>query len=79
MGDREKKAVDDYMATINRLEPDVSPIDASAFYASAAISLKRIADSLEKLTDAAMRSAESLNNIQDIVDDTHTLVKDKFQ
>jgi hypothetical protein len=33
-----------YSATIDSIEPDISPIDASAFYASAAISLKRIAD-----------------------------------
>lgn len=37
-----------YMATIESIEPNVHPIDASAFYASAAISLKRIADVAEK-------------------------------
>jgi hypothetical protein len=47
MSDKEKKAVDAYLATIDRIEPDVHPIDASAFYASAAISLKRIADQME--------------------------------
>lgn len=31
----------------DRLEPDILPIYASIFYASAAISLKRIADALE--------------------------------
>lgn len=36
-----------YLETIDRLEPDVAMIDAGAFYASAAISLKRIADALE--------------------------------
>jgi len=36
-----------YLATIERLEPDIHPIDPGAFYASAAISLKRIADLLE--------------------------------
>lgn len=48
----EKRRVDDYLNTIARLEPDITPIDASAYYASAAISLKRIADALEKIADA---------------------------
>lgn len=39
--------VEGYAATIDSIEPDVSPIDASAFYASAAISLKRIADAAD--------------------------------
>lgn len=42
----EKERVDAYLATLARLEPDVAAIDVSAFYASAAISLKRIADVL---------------------------------
>ncbi len=37
-----------YIETIERLEKDIAMIDAGAFYASAAISLKRIADLLEK-------------------------------
>lgn len=40
---------DAYMETVERLEPDIHPVDASAFYASAAISLKRIADNSDKL------------------------------
>lgn len=44
--------VDVYIETIKRLEPDIAMIDASAFYASAAISLKRIADILEKKNEA---------------------------
>jgi hypothetical protein len=36
-----------YLETIERLEPNISPIDASAFYGSVAISLKRIADLFE--------------------------------
>lgn len=36
--------IEGYAATIDSIEPDVHPIDDSAFYASAAISLKRIAD-----------------------------------
>lgn len=38
---------DAYTETAARLEPDIAFIDAGAFYASAAISLKRIADLLE--------------------------------
>lgn len=33
-----------YLETVARLEPEIAMIDAEAFYASAAISLKRIAD-----------------------------------
>ena len=40
-------SVTEYLNTIARLEPDITAIDASAYYASAAISLKRIADALE--------------------------------
>ncbi len=43
---------DAYLNTISRLEPDIAMIDPGAFSASAAISLKRIADSLEKLANA---------------------------
>lgn len=42
-----KTRLDAYEATIDRLEPNIVPIDGSTFYASAAISLKRIADALE--------------------------------
>lgn len=38
-----------YLNTIERLEPGIAMIDAGAGYASIAISLKRIADSLEIL------------------------------
>lgn len=43
---------EEYLETVNRLEPDIHMIDAGAFFASAAISLKRIADSLEIITKA---------------------------
>lgn len=43
----EKERVDGYLDTVKRLEPEIHMTDASAFYASAAISLKRIADALE--------------------------------
>lgn len=45
----------------SRLEPEITSIDAAAFYASAAISLKRIADALEaknKLTAREMHTQE---------------------
>lgn len=38
-----------YQETLARMEPDIANIDASAAYASIAISLKRIADALEEL------------------------------
>lgn len=45
----EKERVSAYLDTIERMEPEIAPVDASAFYASAAISLKRIADALEAI------------------------------
>lgn len=49
MGETERLKRDAYLDTVARLEPDIHMIDASAFYASAAISLKRIADALESV------------------------------
>ena len=43
---RKPTPADEYMDTVKRLEPDISAIDAAAYYASAAISQKRIADSM---------------------------------
>lgn len=37
---------DEYLATINRIEPDIHPIDAAAGWASIAVSLRRMADAL---------------------------------
>lgn len=54
---------DEYMHTINRLEPEIHSIDPGAFYASAAISLKRIADALE--ASNAFKFAE-MPNLLDI-------------
>jgi hypothetical protein len=48
----EKERVDAYQNTVSRLEPEIAPIDASAFYASAAISLKRLADAAERMATA---------------------------
>lgn len=39
--------VDAYLATLARMEPDISPVDLTAAAASIAISLKRIADAFE--------------------------------
>ncbi len=41
-----------YLDTIDRLEPDIAMIDHDAGIASIAISLKRIADALEKIGEA---------------------------
>jgi hypothetical protein len=41
------KENDVYLDTVSRMEPDIHKVDPGAFYASAAISLKRIAESLE--------------------------------
>lgn len=54
---------DAYLATVDSIEPDIHAIDASAFYASAAISLKRIADvadlfAISLLTDHAKKDAD---------------------
>lgn len=45
---REAEAAKAYMDTIDRLEPDIAAIDDSAGWASIAISLKRIADALDR-------------------------------
>ena len=43
-----KARVDGYIETIKRFEPEIHQTDASAYGTSIAISLKRIADSLEE-------------------------------
>ena len=43
------RRVDAYLDTIARLEPDFAMIDQDAALASIAISLKRIADSLDQI------------------------------
>lgn len=56
MTDAEKRAAargsECYTATVGSIEPNITSIDPGAFYASAAISLKRIADVLEKQNQA---------------------------
>lgn len=54
----EKERSDGYAGTVDRLEPEISMIDASSFYASAAISLKRIADSLAFIVDTVKEDKE---------------------
>ncbi len=79
---KEKKAVDDYLETVDRLEPSIHPIDPGAFYASAAISLKRIADASEAIAKSTAKIANPPmeikgqmfvgegKNIQDIISET---------
>lgn len=38
-----------YYETVQRMEPEIGAVDASAYYASAAISLKRQADAMERI------------------------------
>lgn len=38
---------DEYLHTVERMEPEITPVDLPAAAASIAISLKRIADALE--------------------------------
>ena len=45
----DKQRVDPYLDTIDRMERDIAHIDTSAGIASIAISLRRIADSLERV------------------------------
>lgn len=56
-----------YLATIKSIEPNIHAIDAGAFYASAAISLKRIADHLEKVptTDDTQEASEIIGKYLD--------------
>jgi hypothetical protein len=44
----EKERVAAYLSTIERFEPDIALTDTAAFGTSVAISLKRIADALER-------------------------------
>lgn len=45
----EDSDINTYINTVARLEADIAPIDPAYFYASTAISLRRIADSLDAL------------------------------
>lgn len=46
---------DPYLATIDRLEPNIAAIDSSAGWASASISLKRLADHADQLLPLAAK------------------------
>lgn len=52
-GEAAGRRVDAYLNTIERMEPDIAMVDAGAAYASIAISLKRIADSLDRMASAS--------------------------
>lgn len=62
----EGERADAYLKTIERLEPNIAMIDASAFYASVAISQKRQADALEKIANA-LKFHEGGYNLIDIL------------
>lgn len=47
---------EEYLETIKRMEPDICAVDAAAGWASIAISLKRLADSQDKML--ALMTAE---------------------
>lgn len=53
-----KNLLDEYLKTAKRLEPEVTMLDAGYAYASACISLKRIADSLEYMVGAIKEERE---------------------
>lgn len=49
----EKERAEAYISTVKRMEPDVTPTDRDPTLASIAISLKRIADELERFRHMA--------------------------
>lgn len=73
-----RNANDVYNATVDSIEPNIAAIDSGAFYASAAISLKRIADVSElfaislikeyKAKDANMRDWAHRHGFGDLWD-----------
>lgn len=63
----EKERVDGYIDTINRMEPNIHPVDNSAFYASAAISLKRMADAAEERF--VCEAQQKLDEIRRVIND----------
>ena len=54
---------DAYLETISRLEPDVSMIDAGAGWASIAISLRRIADTLDQVVKLKAEEADARHRL----------------
>lgn len=65
-----------YLETVNRMEPDISMIDPGAFYASAAISLKRMADAAEFQSDETERVANACEHIVEIMEEMLKIAKD---
>lgn len=55
--------IKDYIKTAERLEPDIYPINVGAFYASVAISLKRIADSIVHLETVTQQKLDEIKAI----------------
>lgn len=47
----EKERVSAYLDTIGRMEPEIAAVDLPAGMASIAISLKRIADGIERIVE----------------------------
>lgn len=45
----EKQRVDAYLDTLGRMEPEIAAVDVTAGIASISISLKRIADALDRM------------------------------
>lgn len=60
MSATEKRRMDAYRDTVKRMEPDIARVTDAAFYASAAISLKRIADAAETQTRLLERMLHEL-------------------
>jgi hypothetical protein len=52
--------LDGYLATIDRLEPEIHMIDTGAGLASIAISLKRIADALDEPNEYGEKGVQAL-------------------
>ena len=61
------------------MEPNIHPVDAAAFYASASISLRRIADSLERLNQILELEAKGPRNIADKLSSLCDLAEDKLR
>lgn len=59
----EVERVNVYLNTVNRLEPEIAPLDRDAALASIAISLKRIADVLESDTKFEQLMNSIINGI----------------
>lgn len=61
-----KHVVNAYLDTLDRIEPDVHPLDRDGALASIAISQKRQADALERIALALEKPRVIINNLEDI-------------